>query len=150
MTLTKALVLGYEVEPEFKVGDKVIFKYMKKICIFGEIVELNQKLGVLYAKVNDPEYPVPQEVQASSLKHATPEEIEIEKERRFWLRNGRAVWELRKNDVLIAEDGEYVVVVEMVLANGNVIFVGGVVPTQADDVREGYKVLCFAENRLDI
>ena len=37
-TIIRALYIGYEVEPELKVGDKVIYKYDRRVCVFGEIV----------------------------------------------------------------------------------------------------------------
>lgn len=94
LNLAKALIVGYEVEPEFKVGDWVVHDLNKKTqkiirkanpasgdC--GKFILENEK-GVL------PAY----------LRHATPEEIKQEKERRFWKGLGREVNEYKIGDVV--------------------------------------------------
>src|SRR5690625_2466896 len=77
--LARYFYIGYEVEPEFKPNDYVIYA--------------DGKVGQYF--------PVPKGyAQQMPVRHATPEEIAEEKERRFWNKNGRDVWGLRKRDVL--------------------------------------------------
>src|SRR5690625_4262140 len=85
--LVKALYIGYEVEPEFKVGDWVVWDDMK---IIGQLVEIG--IGL---RVDAIEYDFPQDISLKFLRHATPEEIAEEKERRFWNKFGREVNEYR-------------------------------------------------------
>src|SRR5699024_11265270 len=40
----------------------------------------------------------------SQIRYATESEIAAEKERRFWNRHGREVWELKQDDLLISRN----------------------------------------------
>src|SRR5690625_4144045 len=94
--LVKALYIGYEVEPEFKVGDWVSFEngthglVTRKIETFDYSDYWEEEV----AKWQTGSMPI------SRIRPATPSEIAEEKERRWWAKHGRDVWELRKGDVL--------------------------------------------------
>lgn len=87
--LVKAIYIGYEVEPDFKVGDWVVNTsngYIKLIENEREAREANF-LNNDYIKRHE-------------LRHATSEEIAEEKERRFWNKFGREVNEYRAGDIV--------------------------------------------------
>src|SRR5699024_2384716 len=82
---------GYEVEKTFKVADWVVHENGKLIGqvtrIYEDELEV-KRLGDRY--IWNKKY----------VRHATPEEIEEEKQRRRWARHGRDVWQLKKCDLL--------------------------------------------------
>src|SRR5690625_231371 len=94
-TLVKALYIGYEVEPEFKEKDWIAFYHEeeeKEIIttihtIEGKFVSYIDGIYVCYVAIKD-------------IRHATQEEIAKEKERRWWEKHNRDVWELKEGDVL--------------------------------------------------
>ena len=94
--LIQALFIGYEVEPEFKVGDW--FVYIGKD---GEVAEYIKKgftgqvEAVHYGFITDGYH----RFYNSEIRHATPSEIAEEKERRWWKELGREVGEFRKGDI---------------------------------------------------
>jgi phage regulator Rha-like protein len=97
-SLIRALYIGYEVEPEFKVGDWVAFDNRKDEVAIRKIERINDQFGDgLYAHWKNGS------MRLSGLRHATPSEIAEEKERRFFARYGREPWELRKGDWLIQQ-----------------------------------------------
>lgn len=93
ITLVDALRIEYEVQPEYKVGDVV--KY-----------ELGDGLYEIYRIPNDgwahlegEKGSLVKHVPYAYIKHATPEEIKAEKERRVWAKIGREPGEFRDGDV---------------------------------------------------
>src|SRR5690625_6397236 len=112
--------------------------------IIGQLVEIDSEL-----RVDTNEYDVPQSITLKVLRHATLDEIEEEKERRWWAKHGRGVWELREGDALKADDGDYLVEVCEVFDSCNVRLTGGVVHVKISELKEGYRVICFAEDRKD-
>ena len=127
----KALYIGYEVEETFEVGDWIYSKQVEKI------IQINDE-GSLAGYNTFPTY----------YRHATPEEIAEEKQRRWWRKHGRGVWELRKGDVISDDDGEFHEV-----SNNNENEDG--VSTMSGGFNQTYlekysKVICFAEDRKDI
>lgn len=93
--LARALLIGYEVEEEFKVGDWVAKKDGKRFAN-----------GLLIAKVEKvrKDYVTHSSNMGASLealRHATPEEIKAEKERQLWKSIGREVGEFRVGDVVL-------------------------------------------------
>lgn len=136
--LIKALYIGYEVEPEFKVGDWVVnangtIGKITNINEFGEFEGFWEKTEMLCEKDN-------------FVRHATPEEIAAEKERRWWAKHGRDVWELRPGDLLVSDIRVFKEVREV--NNDSVTFVYENYVAM-DRLKLYYKVVCFAENRLD-
>src|SRR5690625_1538506 len=100
--LVRALHFGYEVEPEFKVGDWVFWETKSN----GPIPKTAFKIETIIKDgVYPDEWPSPyaggEPIPIEELRHATPEEIAAEKERRWWAKHGRNLWELRKGDLLI-------------------------------------------------
>lgn len=112
---------GYELEPEFELGDWVTD------VSNGSITKLVSKEFV--EDLNNGFW--------TSCRHATPEEIAEEKQRRWWEKHGREVWELKKGDIL-----KYLYNGEMVLSEANNIL--------NKSVRNSYKIACFAEDRKDL
>src|SRR5690625_4019673 len=131
--LARALYIGYEVEPKFKVRDWV---YNKNADVFLQIDD--KDMATRYS-----EFP-------SIYRHATPEEIAKEKQRIWWAKHDRGVWELREGDALKADDGDYLVEVCEVFDSCNVRLTGGVVHVKISELKEGYRVICFAEDRKDL
>src|SRR5699024_8891965 len=86
--------------------------------------------------------------QGSRLRHATPEEIAKEKQRRWWAKHGREVWELRENDILYYDD-EFKEV-EEVSEIGAIMLSSERVYTPIETIKNKYSVACFAEDRKDL
>lgn len=84
--LADALYIGYEVEPEFKVGDWVVEKVSGKV---GVVHSIDCGQGSFHVDLL--EYAVPQYQLKGDYRHATPEEIAKEKQRRWWAEHGREV-----------------------------------------------------------
>lgn len=145
--VVKAIVYGYEVEPEYEEGDWVIYN--------GKVVQI---VGItkgyspitpheINFAIDDDDWYDYQKIES----HATPSEIAEEKERRWWKKHGREPWELEDRDLLIDSTGEiYTVWIgdnEFDLTSN-----GDVVLSVCDPkiLRDSFEVLCFAENRLDV
>lgn len=77
---------GYEIEETFEVGDWVMNTSINKSHELKEelCVKINANRG--YYK---------------HLRHATPEEIAEEKQRRWWAKHGRNVFEFKKGDLIV-------------------------------------------------
>lgn len=139
--IQKALFDGYEVEPEFKVGDWVITgrgllgKYLEKT---SEVYRFTL-IGGHHAT-------------SDNIRHATPEEVAKEKERIWWKRHGREPWEIKQGDVLMATRRHIFEVTadpkshEFNCYTGNDEFDFSI--KECKD--ENWKVICFAEDRKDI
>ncbi|MGJ9460085.1 hypothetical protein [Oceanobacillus sp. CF4.6] len=91
LSLAKALTIGYEVEPEFKVGDWITHK------LTGDIGKVT-KTDPLRVDNGMGGY-------SGGYRYSTPEEIEQEKERRWWDKLGRKVNEFKMTDVIRVENG---------------------------------------------
>ena len=144
--IARALYVGYEVVPEFKVGDWVYVEAPK------------EELPNVYKIMNTERYIVNLDRlygkhKKSDIRHATPKEIAEEKERRWWVKHGRDVWELKEGDVLKENGGTshpVVVTRENKTDDGhdrtpsfNFIF------TEMDCIKKNFRVVCFAEDRKD-
>lgn len=133
----KSIYIGYEVESEFEVGDWVVnalgnIGHIKRI----ERRRLNKHIyhGLWFRERDVVKMDC---VRSTFQRHATPEEIAEEKQRRWWAKNGRDVWELKKGDVLL--DLEY--------RQGVFIHEDRKLSPPKQDY---YRVLCFAEDRKDL
>lgn len=91
---------NYEIKPEFKVGDWVVHKQLGWIGDISKVkvseITINVTLKNRYI------------ASISNIRHATPSEIEEEKERRWWGKHGREVRMYKKGDIVInlsREDG---------------------------------------------
>ncbi|MET3657875.1 hypothetical protein [Sporosarcina psychrophila] len=95
--LLRAIQEGYDVEPEYKVGDWIVR--------LNGTTFLNDKAVVRVDKVSDIHlfYDHDIGIDKIRIRHATPEEIKVEQERRVWAKIGREVGEFRKGDVRITK-----------------------------------------------
>ncbi|GEN87215.1 hypothetical protein [Oceanobacillus sojae] len=102
----KALYAGYEVIPQYKVGDWITvfyengnFKYTAKITsVESEFVRVD-----VNTSRNFPQYLNGYGI----VRHATPEEIQQEKKRRFWNGIGRIEDEYKQNDLVEVDYQDY-------------------------------------------
>lgn len=100
--LATALLVGYEVEPIFEVGDWVVIEDSKNPTLTGKT------LMITYLGKTGIETRITYDVSSingnwtiernTKLRHATPEEIKAEKERRVWSKIGREVGDFRLGD----------------------------------------------------
>jgi len=148
--IAKALYIGYEVEETFKVGDLVKCnwgsgEYEDKVY---EIVNISSvKDREIEINWLDNPYPMKE-----WLRHATPEEIAEEKQRRWWASHGREVWELRKGDVIEKLCSPYEFEAwEIVSTDGQYIYAKNFnkINPKTAQMDVNYKVICFAEDRKD-
>lgn len=107
--LARALYIGYEVEQKYKKGDWIISvdgsnlngywqSHIEKVDdVEGEYVRYNGNCN---------------SVHKNEVRLATPSEIAEEKERRFWKKHGREVWELKRGDV-ISHGGDLLIIDEV-------------------------------------
>ncbi|WP_200415977.1 hypothetical protein [Virgibacillus salexigens] len=144
-----ALINGYEIEPEFKVGDWIVVTFELHTTIYGKTMKITN-VDKSHAVGHDICFGLDGEgiVYQNEIRHATPEEIEQEKERRWWNKHGRDVWELKVGDVLMNKYDREIFHVNNID--------GGVFTEYTSDflvwryLKEECKVVCFAENRLDV
>lgn len=146
----KAVKDGYEVEPEFKVGDWVVHKngnpfntYLKPLAVKITSVK---KDNVYYAEDCNVTY-------SERIRHATPSEIAKEKERRFFAEHGREPWELKKNDILNDRRENCTVTIAKVIDKEvmTVLFTNGDWEFYNNIVEDSdWRVACFADKRLDV
>src|SRR5699024_5409243 len=137
--LDKVIDGEYEVESEFKVGDWVLDVYEGITRIDSKEKEgLWIGEGTLTWVNYDGEC-------YERLRHATPEEIAEEKQRRWWAKHGREVWELRENDLLYYDD-EFKEV-EEVTDIGAIMLSSERVYIPIKTIKNKYIVVCFAEDR---
>ena len=138
-----AFVTGdYEVEPEFNDDEWVVLKDGKVVEVY--YVKNRSDLGSIGNIVGIPK----DKVFAYDLggdywydyndidRHATPEEIAEEKERRWWREHGRKVKEVRNGDIIYS-------------------YYTGITLVKDENNRHvtnfnGFRVICFAEDRLDV
>src|SRR5699024_858662 len=90
--------------------------------------------------LNDPRH--------TTIRHATPEEIAEEKQRRRWAKHGREVWELRENDIPYYDD-EFKEVEEVAGIGANMLSSERVY-LPIETIKNKYSVACFAEGRKDV
>ncbi len=91
---------SYEVIPQFKLKEWVVNIHSGEIGQVEAFTNVKGALGnservVVNNVVNYPD----------SLRHATPEEIQQEKKRRFWSKLGREVDEWKEGDIVSVDDG---------------------------------------------
>ncbi|MFD1450867.1 hypothetical protein [Oceanobacillus sojae] len=141
--IARALYIGYEVIPQFKVGDWVIFEY-KAVRVIGEILEIETD-EFFTAKVDDPKYQVPQNIALSKLRHVIPEEIQQEKKRRFWEKLGREVDEYRQGDIVTTGFGNYTSITKLEMNKKSVYFDGPEAERSFDEIY----LVAPEEQRLD-
>ena|SRR5690625_750606 len=139
-----ALKDGYEVEPEFKVGDWVLTKvtnHIGKITGFSNITNYYDIEGI----------------QTDNIRHATPEEIAEEKERRWWKKHGREPWGLKKYDRIKCKttDKEYEILdvekpLRFKVLDMRDVHLRNIEFYSTQQISSRFVVVCFTENRLDV
>ena len=137
--VAQILVNGYEVEEMFEVGEWVMHKLSKWI---GEVTRVYEdaldvlRLGNEY--VWNKKY----------VRHATPEEIAEEKQRRWWAKHGRDVYEFKAGDLIKCEDTTS----EVESPEEDLIWIkmNGAKGTLPEKIYQGIEVICFAEDRKDL
>ncbi|GGN64443.1 hypothetical protein [Oceanobacillus indicireducens] len=135
---------GYEVEPEYKVGDHVINQE-------GRVVEILEdgrasfSLGFIdNGKMFKEETP-----KSCILRHATKEEV-------WWASHGREPWELKNNDILNDRRENRTVTIDKVIdkfpaEEMTVLFTNGEWEFYNNIVEDSdWRVACFADKRLDV
>lgn len=138
-TLIRALYIGYKVEETFKVGDWVVHSN-------GNIIRQIEKVERDRVNVTDGEDGYIWGI--SYIRHATPSEIAEEKQRRWWAKHGREVWELKENDLLYYDD-EFKEV-EEVSEIGSIMLSSERMYLPIKTIKNKYSVACFAEDRKDV
>lgn len=143
--IEKALWGDYEIEPEFKVGDWVVITKGEHEGTIAKIINTNSL----------PKYHVA--LGFDEIRHATPEEIAEEKQRRWWAKHGRGVWELKPGDLIQklcsvwdfeaqevkGYDGGYVLLSNTVKISPSMLM-------DARFMNANFRVLCFADDRKDL
>lgn len=154
--LAKALYIGYEVEETFEVGDWVVRTkelghqnfYEGKIFKVKRI-DKGHLTGQRVVVDNDDN----SEHVFENIRHATPEEIAEEKQRRWWGENGRDVWELKQGDVVMGKHRE----IHEVTADPKSHRYGCYTMDDSFDVDKNelieefyWSVICFRDERKDV
>src|SRR5699024_5083701 len=152
--LDKVIDGEYEVESEFKVGDWVLDVYEGITRIDSKEKEgLWIGEGTLTWVNYDGEC-------YERLRHATPDEIAEEKQRRWWAKHGREVWELKLNDEIRHKESDGRFDVVHIFDNGDI----NMERTSTNDYKQKevvtvkrpyisnyyYEVVCFAADRKDV
>ena len=150
---------GYKVEPEFETGEWVVCEdgYIGQIEFINEIEKWanigyskdTKERGVCLATTYD---------LIDIIRHATPEEIAEEKQRRWWSKHDRNLWELKEGDILISKKKPHSCIVKFVEATDEnaTLLVDGIQDEfyegseTLEYMREEYKVFCFVEDRKDL
>ena len=143
--IARALYIGYEVEPEFKVGDWV---YHQSDGIVSQITRVNFNKLVPDAINTDGHKGW---ISCEDIRHATSEEIKQEKERRFWEKHGREVKEYRKGDLFIHPHDRRVYEIIEIDKNSSwpIRFIDKFGKNDGFGYEAGLRIVCFAEQRLD-
>jgi len=142
--LSEIIKYGYEVEETFEVGDWVVYDNGVER---GYGYKTNQIKDVDEQKAYFDER---RSMNLSSLRHATPEEIAEEKQRRWWESNNRAVWELKEGDILKDIYQREIHEVVGIGFMGSVMFEGDTSYRAVDEIENKCTVVCLAEDRKDI
>lgn len=115
--LARALLVGYEVEETFKVGDWVSLigsplTTFKIYAVRNSHAVPDWLKGIYDCGDTD----VRDWMQFNTIRHATPEEIKAEQERRVWKSIGRRYQEIKVGDISIFKDNTFGRIVNVELA----------------------------------
>ena len=151
--MARALYIGYEVEETFKVDDWVT-------SVSGATCQITKIRGEeVWGQWN--RLTVTENyIKKVNVRHATPEEISKEKQRRWWARHGREVWELKVNDEIRHKESDRRFDIVHIFDNGDI----NMERTSTNDYKQKevvtvkrsyisnyyYEVVCFAEDRKDV
>lgn len=140
-TLIEALYTGYEVEPEFKEWDWVVYLTP---C-------LEERVGMITDVFHDEEKFVINNYSYTRqkdhiLRHANEIEVE-EAEKAEWHNRGRDVWELRTGDILVDRFGSIIEIQSC--HNGEVVYTFGEykLTDKIENIKEEFYVAFFVEDR---
>ncbi len=136
--LVRALYIGYEVEEEYKEDDWVVLKdgnivriyYVKNGVYSSNVVGYPKGKVFAYDLGGDYWYDY-EEIE----RHATPEEIAQEKERRWWEKHGREVREIKVGDILYDNRSH-----DFFMATNNHYLTK----------KSKYELICFKDDRKDV
>lgn len=141
--LIRALYIGYEVERNFKVGDWVRINWSSSSPSIRKIIDIDMEFGVI--TIDGDQANINPSLQLLSL--ASPEEIEQEKERRWWGKYNRETREIREGDLLV--DSQYNFD-EVFQVDSEEVFLAKRGPVSIENIKENYLIACFDEDRRDI
>ena len=133
---------GYEAEEMFRVGDWVVYDNGVER---GYGYKTNQIKDVDEQKAYFDEG---RRMHLTSLRHATPEEIAEEKQRRWWAKHDREVWELKAGDIIQGTFGQMREVCR-VNESGEYVMFPNYTAFSKKELAE-WKVICFIEDRKDL
>lgn len=148
--LLKALYIGYEVKPKFKVGDWVVNRSSGEV---DKVVDVEYETGMIYVSG----WAI--KVKESLLRHATDEEIAKEKRIEWWAKHDREEYEFRKNDVVKYDCSEwggiYIVTSDPYKCNAYDekcvrVYNRYQRKTSISVPVKDLRIICFAEDRKDI
>jgi len=128
---------SFEVMPEYSVGDWVVSNNTKKIAKITHI-----PIAKVRVWVDDTEIKY-----FTDYRRATQDEIQQEKERRWWKLHGRNPWELKERDVLTYKESDRTFNVDSV--NGDTVVLENI-KYGLKQIKQVFRVACFAEKRLDV
>ena len=134
----RALEGGFEIAPTYEIGDWVVHTPTGSI---EKIIKGN--FEIIYTDKRSHHY--------FNFRHATQEEIAKEKERRWWAKHGRNVWELKPGDIVFFPGRKYREVTSSVndCKRGDYTF-DECIDVSKDELINGTReVVCFAEDRKD-
>lgn len=137
-----ALFEGYEIEETFNVRDYVTRIDNGQVI---KVIGVNREEKYVYESLSSMH-------MFKDIRHATPEEIAKEKERRWWANHGREVWEIREDDLLEYLGNVYIVDCfdsEAIWFRRNKYSYSDY-SELVSFVRKHFKVVCFAEDRKDV
>ena len=99
----RAVYIGYEIEPDFKVGDWVVTEFEDYGIKVAEIYHIS--FNIVYARWQG--VPITIGTHVDSVRHATTEEIKAEQERRVWAKIGREPGVFMYGDVVVDRNGTH-------------------------------------------
>lgn len=129
---------GYEVEETFDVGEWV------RNSVTGKVARIDDRgYDEEVVWVDDKEVNF-----FSEFRRASPEEITEEKQRRWWAKHGRDVWELKMGDIIQGAFGQ---MREVCRVNelGEYVTLPNYTAFSKKELAE-WKVICFIEDRKDL
>lgn len=147
--LARALYVGYEIVPKFKVGDWITFdkKYGEP-----EIVRIEALSFQDYWQEECAHWGGGKCLPLTKIRHATESEITEEKQRIWWLKNDRGVWELKQGDIIMGPGRVLYEITADPKSHACGCYTGN--DERDFDIielkNENYSVVCFVEDRKDV